>query len=115
MEKIVKRYTKVDKTTGEKKVVETEYRIDAEFVPSKQEEICEEFIINYCKDDDNNAEWLYSQFTEIVKDKNGKAVKKSFLQIRKEFISKFFPALLVGKKKSNAKDDFIAMMKEKKK
>lgn len=112
---IIKSYKKKDKETGEVIEVKTTYNTDPKFKPSKPEQICEEFIINYCKDDDEKAEWLFKQYEEIVKDKNGKAVKKSFLQIRKEFIELYFADIVVSSKKSSAKEEFIKMMKAKKK
>lgn len=110
-ETIIKEYKKKNKETGEVQVVKTEYTIDKDFIPTKPEEICEEFIINFCMGNKKEEDWLFNQFQERVKDKNGKEIKKPFLQIRKEFIIRHFPKIAESKKKSSAKEDFINMMK----
>ena len=107
VETIIKEYT--HKTKGK---VKTEYRIDADFIPEKAEQICEEFIINYCEAN-NHEEWLYNEYTEIIEKKNGKVGKRTFLEVRKDFIKKFF-SNLTKEKKLSAKDKFINKFKENK-
>ena len=112
-EYIEKKYTKVDAETKEKKIIKTTYRVDKEFVPSKPEEICEEFIINFCMGNKKEEDWLFNQFQERVKDKNGKEIKKTFLQIRKEFMLRHFPNLCNTEPKLTEKEKFMAYMKAK--
>lgn len=74
----------------------TKYRIDPDFIPSKVDEICEDFIQNYC-DANGKEEWLEEQYnsTETRKKKvDGKVVEetqpKSFVSIRSAFMDEFF-------------------------
>lgn len=86
--------------------VETKYRVDAEFIPKKANDICMEFIVNYCEAN-NETKWLLEEvnissyiverkdkvtgetYTETVKCNN-----YPFVNLRKDFIGKFFPSLL---------------------
>jgi hypothetical protein len=93
--------TKKKEKTGEKEVT---YRIDADFTPSKLDEISIEFVINYCEAN-NQAEWLYEKLTtkvpcKIKKTGETKLREIPFVKLREEFVSKFFPALKKGKKLS---------------
>ncbi len=90
--------------SGEEKTIP--YRIDADFVPSKLDEICEEFIQNYCLAK-GQEEWLDKQYNSkeefTVKAEGGKTVggkkykqgekyiaEKSFISIRRDFGKEFF-------------------------
>ena len=88
---------------GKEKTIK--YRIDAGFVPKKLDEICEEFIQNYCLEK-GEEDWLDEQYasTETFKVKADKRTyknveykkgdtyegEKSFISIRKDFAEKFF-------------------------
>lgn len=85
------------------KVKEIEYRTDADFSPKKIDDICIEFIENYCVAN-NQIDWLLeaSNEKEIInkakdKEKIGKKKKKSFVGLRADFVKKFFPEIVVGK------------------
>ena len=92
----------VDKKTGEKTATEIKYRIDADFVPSASSEICMDFIENYCVAN-NETDWLVEvvQKTKTIKDKDGNDTGKvrdyNFIEIRADFVDKFFPQIK-GKK-----------------
>ena len=88
---------------GEEKTIK--YRIDADFVPKKLGEICEDFIQNYCLAN-GKEDWLDEQyasketFTVKTEKKKYKGVvyyqgqtyeaDKSFISIRKDFAKEFF-------------------------
>lgn len=107
---ITKTYEK--KKDGVKTEVKTTYRIDKDFVPTKNSEICYEFIANFCEAKGNEAiEWLIAIQEKMVerKDKDGnvkmkneKPVKQRLTdkEIIKEFIDKYFPEL-----KAKAKEE----------
>ena len=60
---ITKNYTK--KVNGENQTVTTKYRIDAEFIPTKANEICSEFIKNYCISKGNEGiQWYIDKLEE---------------------------------------------------
>ena len=81
------------------------YRVDAGFVPKRLDEICEEFIQNYCISNDKE-DWLDKQYAStenfvVKKDSrkiNGVEYKKgetyttakSFISIRRDFGKEFF-------------------------
>lgn len=118
-EYITKKYTKKAKNENEKnEVIETQYRVDADFIPQKADEICQDFIVNYCEKT-GEEDWLYRMFTEKIerKDKEGniKQVERTALEVRKEFIAKFFPSLVVEKKPKTAKELFLQRYREKNK
>lgn len=88
---------------GEEKTIN--YRVDADFVPKKLDEICEEFIQNYCLAK-GKEEWLDKQYesketfevktskrtyrgVEYTKGQKYEA-DKSFISIRKDFAKEFF-------------------------
>jgi hypothetical protein len=93
----------------EGKVIEVTYRIDADFIPSKINEISNEFIENYCVAK-NEVEWLLttvntSSYVVERKDKETKAVRLEtiqcdnypFINLRRDFALKFFPDIFKGK------------------
>lgn len=97
--------TKSKKVKGEK--VETTYRIDADFVPQSANEICMEFVENYCVAH-NEIEWLLEEVNitayAVIRDK-GKPTERTevvkcdnypFVNLRKDFIAKFFPKIIKG-------------------
>lgn len=101
--------TKTKTKKGE--TITVTYRIDAEFTPKKAEEICAEFIENYCVAH-NAIDWLLEKVNitsyTILRDK-GKETEcyetvecknYPFPMLRKDFIDKFFPTL--GGKKEPA-------------
>lgn len=89
--------------SGEEKVIK--YRVDADFVPQKIDEICEDFIQNYCIAN-GKEDWLDNQYEskEIFEVKAEKRkykgvvyykgqkfeADKSFISIRKDFAKEFF-------------------------
>lgn len=109
---IEKEYKKKDKE-GNITPVKTKYRIDADFEPKKPNEICVEFIINYCEKEDKNADWLEAQFKEKTTNKSGKEVEKSFYEIRKAFVEKFFPEIEITSSKLSPKEAFLKRMEAK--
>ena len=85
------------------------YRVDPAFVPEKVDEICEEFIINYCEAN-GKEDWLEEQYNskedrkKTIKDKDGNKVvitekqDKSFVSIRSAFMDEFFNTIRIGEK-----------------
>lgn len=110
--------TKSKKVKGE--VIETKYRIDAGFKPTEISEISMEFIENWCVAN-NEVEWLLEEvniteygvkrkdkttgeeYTEVVKCDN-----YPFVNLRKDFVEKFFSYILKGKKADTWKDKLNA-------
>lgn len=99
--------TKKKKVNGE--VVETTYRVDAAFKPEEISEISIEFIENYCVAN-NKIDWLLEKVNTtsyIVERKNeetGEKYKETvecenypFVNLRRDFVEKFFPKILKGK------------------
>ena len=87
-------------TNKNKEEIATTYRIDAEFVPTEQSQICIEFIKNYCiSKGKKDAKWLYELMTsQKAKDSEGVKTRKiTNLEIRKAFVEKYFPALIEKK------------------
>ena len=111
---ITKNYTK--RVNGENQTIETKYRIDAEFVPSKANEICSEFIKNYCiSKGKESIQWYIDKLEEEKETVNEKTnttekVKLTAFEIRKAFIEKYFPTLL-KKEKKNSREDLINELK----
>ena len=103
-QKITKKYKNKN---GE--VKETTYRIDADFVPKKATDICDEFINNYCKAQGVEAvKWLLGKRKEKViatKEKTNLETneietieferKLTALEIRKAFIEKFLTIIFL--------------------
>lgn len=98
-------------TKGEKKgtIVETTYRVDADFVPSEINQISIEFIENYCVAK-NEVEWLVTtaNTSSYVVERTDKETKKKsfetvqcdnypFINLRRDFAKKFFPEIIKGK------------------
>lgn len=107
-----------------KKLTETvtnKYRIDVDFVPEKASDICGEFIDNYCiakgKED---IEWLINLTEKEVevtikkgKNKGEKRKQKiSDLEIRKEFVNKYFPDLKAKEKETPKRDLRLEKLKK---
>ena len=98
--------TKTKKVRGE--IIETTYRVDADFKPAEVNEICMEFIENYCVAKGEIA-WLLEtvntsayevertnketgeKFKEVVKCDN-----YPFVNLRRDFVKKFFPKIIKG-------------------
>lgn len=81
----------------DKEVIETKYRVDADFVPTQQNEICIEFIKNYCiSKGKEDVKWLIDLMTTNVEtnSEKKKARKITNLEIRKQFVNKYFPSLV---------------------
>lgn len=105
--------TKSKKVKGE--TVETTYRIDADFKPTAIGEISIEFIENYCVAN-NATSWLLDEvnITEyaVIRDKGKPTEHKEivkcdnypFVNLRKDFVEKFFPSILKGKKDETFKE-----------
>lgn len=98
--------TKKKKVNGQE--VETTFRIDADFVPAKANQICMEFIENYCVANDK-IDWLLEEVnitTYSIERKNPETGKKEtkivkcdnypFVNLRRDFIQAYFPAILKG-------------------
>jgi len=99
---------------------EKKYRVDPDFVPSKVEEICEDFIINFCEANGKEA-WLEAQYNskEMKKKKvDGVEIKeeqpKSFVSIRSAFMDEFFNGIRKGKKEKplTKREQWLAKRKQ---
>ena len=97
VEKIIKKHTVKDEA-GNSITKEVEYRIDADFVPEKASEICNEFIENYCVAN-KKIDWLVAKVQETITDKNGKEKDLPFVNLRADFVKEFFPSIIIGTKK----------------
>ena len=100
-------YGKVENATKTIKIKE-KFRVDAGFKPTGIEQICEEFIENYCEA--NNAiVWLLDEVnkTEYTTKKKNKETGEMeekivscknypFVNLRSDFVNKFFPDILKG-------------------
>ena len=82
---------------GEMVEVSTEYRVDADFIPERINEVSLDFIINYCKANKEVA-WLKETAEKTKTDKHGKVMRYPFVNLRADFMNKFFPDKVVGKK-----------------
>lgn len=82
---------------GKKHKVGTEekkFRVDAAFIPQSIDEICDEFIGNYCEAHEE-TDWLVEQLeATIVTKKSQKEIALPFVVLRRNFASKFFPSLV---------------------
>lgn len=98
--------TKTKKVKGE--TVETNYRIDAGFKPTAISDIAIEFIENYCVAN-NQVAWLLEkvnttsyQVERTDKNTGAKYMEKvqcdnyPFVNLRKDFVMKFFPSIIKG-------------------
>lgn len=88
-------------------IISTTYHTEATFKPKKISEISMEFIEAYCvanKELDWLLETVNKPFTYTYKKGKNEGKKKSvdypFVNIRKDFVAKFFPEILVGEKKT---------------
>lgn len=110
---------KQSKHKGE--VVETTYRIDADFIPSKTSDICQEFIENYCVAN-NETDWLVevcSRTSYQKEQKNPETGEREtvniscksypFVNLRADFVHKFFPQIL--KPKAEHAETFVERIK----
>ena len=99
--------TKTKKVKGE--IVETTYRVDADFVPASINEITMEFIENYCVAN-NELNWLVAAINTdsyVVERKDEETGKKyletikcdnyPFVNLRRDFTEKFFSQILKSK------------------
>lgn len=112
VETIVKKHTIKNKETGEKQLIETEYRVDAGFIPQAVGDICPEFIEAYCVAN-NQTDWLVEQVEKNIVDKNGKEKSLPFVSLRAEFVKKFFPkAIAASKPAETFKDRILAKYKK---
>ena len=102
------------------KEVIKEYHVEPSFIPKKIDEICEEFIQNYCEAN-GKEDWLIDQYSQKeskkIKDKDDKKkiVKveeqdKSFVSIRSDFAKEFFPKIIKGEpeKKETKREKWLA-------
>jgi hypothetical protein len=101
---------------GEKKLIQ--YRVDAEFKPKEINDICKEFIENYCVAK-NETEWFVNTiskpFVYSKGEKKGYIDEKKdypFVAVRADFVKKFFPEILKVKeeeeKKPTWKEEMLA-------
>ena len=69
--------TKSKKVNDE--TVETKFRVDADFIPKKANDICMEFIMNYCEAN-NETDWLLDEVntTSYTVKRKDKATGKTF-------------------------------------
>lgn len=95
IETIIKKHTKKNKETGEVTVIEKEYRIDADFVPTTTADIAPEFIENWCVAN-KKTDWLVEEVQITITDKNGKEKYLPFVNLRADFVKEFFPSIISG-------------------
>lgn len=102
---MAKQFIEITHKNKNKEEKTIKYRIDADFVPEKVGEICEEFIQNYCLAK-GKEDWLDNQYdskeTFTVKADKKKykgntyykgqtyEANKSFISIRRDFAKEFF-------------------------
>lgn len=111
--------TKKTKVKGVEK--ETTYRIDADFKPAKTQDVCQEFIENYCVAN-GQTDWLVSECSitsyETKRKNKDTGVMETitvtcksypFVNLRADFVNKFFPEIL--KPNSNNKETFAERIK----
>lgn len=86
-------------TNKNKEVIETKYRVDSDFIPTEQNQICIDFIKNYCMSKGKeDVQWLLNLMTtKITDNENKKSRKITNLEIRKQFVNKYFPSLVGNK------------------
>jgi hypothetical protein len=95
---------------SKKEIVTKQYRVDADFVPTSVDTICDKFIENYCVAN-NQIDWLVETVSKKttskrkIKDAEGNVtghkeveVNYTFANIRSDFVTKFFPQILKGDK-----------------
>lgn len=118
-------YGKVENATKTIKVPQ-DFRIDAAFKPTRIDEICEEFIENYCEAN-NEIEWLIekvntTKYTTKKKNKETGEIEEveiecknyPFVNLRSDFVNKFFSDILKGnaEKKPSLKERLNAKYKK---
>ncbi len=102
---------KKNKETGEVEVTTIRYRVDADFEPTAIKDIIMDFVVNYCEAN-GETEWLLEtvnkpfQKKQVKKDKEGNVISETkvkadypFVNIRRDFVKKFFPDIIVGEEK----------------
>jgi hypothetical protein len=102
---------KKNKETGETVVTTIRYRVDADFVPTSIKEIVMDFVVNYCEAN-GETEWLLDEVNkpfqkkQVKKDKEGNVISEKmvkadypFVNLRTDFVKKFFPDIIVGEVK----------------
>ena len=68
---------------------EVKYRVDADFVPENPNQVCLEFMMNYCKAH-NEGDWLIATASKTIPGKNGTTKDYPFVSLRADFMNKFF-------------------------
>jgi len=71
------------------------YNTSPTFIPNNINEISIDFIINYCTAKGKaDIAWLKAlAAAKVAPDKNGRERRISFIEIRKEFVKKYFPSI----------------------
>lgn len=87
----------ITKISGKEKK-EITYRIDADFTPTDINDICIEFMENYCIAK-KETEWLVDTVSKRIVDKKGKERDYPFVSLRADFVKKFFPEIIKGEDK----------------
>ena len=112
-EKYIEKVTQKKNADGTKEKVVTKYRVDADFVPEKSTEICNEFIEAYCIAN-NETDWLCDRYEATVRGKDGFERPYPYVKIKAEFIAKFFPTLAsAAKGTNNSRAAFLAKYRKK--
>ena len=126
---VKKTHKKRDKKTGEMVTKTKSYHAEPDYKPETVDDICIEFIANYCKAN-KQKEWFLETVNQkeianikkrdengkVVKDENGEPVivdtkeqDISFVSIRSAFVDKFFPDIRkVEEEKATIKTRFGA-------
>ena len=81
---------------GEMAEVATKFRVDADFIPDDINQVSLEFIINYCKAH-KEVKWLKETAEKTITDKQGKVRDYPFVNLRSDFMKKFFSDKVKGK------------------
>ena len=87
------------------------YHVEAEYVPSKISDICEEFIVAYCEANGEEAiNWLVKTVNtkvptqrtnkETGEKEKGEDIYMPFVSLRSAFAKKYFPNIIKGDKKA---------------
>ena len=92
----------VDEEGNEQKKVtrykeEVTFRVDAAYVPESIADVSYEFIENYC-DANDEGDWLLEKVDTVITDKNGASRDYPFVNLRSDFVKKFFPDIIVGER-----------------
>lgn len=108
---IEKEYKKKDKE-GNITPVKTKYRVDADFEPKKPNEVCKEFIENYCISKGKETLQWYIDILSKTEIKDNKEIPITEGAIKKEFIDKFFPVIRESKKATETRNAKIDRLKK---